>query len=347
MQFLNEILGTTFEAALARIGHVLMTLPSEATPAAAVILAPFVAVLCLAFGKLARMRRFRYRRAFFAVLSKRYLGHRSHVLDVLLLAGNIGLFGLVCAQATVSITAVSTLFSGVFSNAFGPPPASVFSPIVAGTIWFAVLFVAYELAYWTDHFLSHKIPFLWEFHKVHHSAEVLSPLTNFRVHPIDSLVFVNIVSVITGLVIAVLSHLIGPGPVKLDTWSWTIVIGLAVSIFSQFQHTHIWLPLTGIWGRVILSPAHHQIHHSVDVRHHDKNMGNLVAIFDWLFGTLYLPTKKRQKLVFGLDPNAKPAHDLQEGLVQPFVDAGRHLLPHVPQPLASPTQSVEHMARLK
>ena len=48
----------------------------------------------------------------------------------------------------------------------------------------AILFLAYELGYWLNHYLSHRIAFLWEFHKVHHSATVLTPLTNFRVHPI-------------------------------------------------------------------------------------------------------------------------------------------------------------------
>ena len=61
-----------------------------------------------------------------------------------------------------------------------------------------LLFITYEFAYYVDHYLNHKIPFLWEFHKVHHTAEVLTPLTVFRVHPIDTLIFVNIVAVIVG-----------------------------------------------------------------------------------------------------------------------------------------------------
>ncbi len=53
-------------------------------------------------------------------------------------------------------------------------------------------------------------PILWEFHKVHHTAEVLSPLTVFRVHPIDSLVFANIGAIVLGVTGGVLSHLFGP-----------------------------------------------------------------------------------------------------------------------------------------
>ena len=39
----------------------------------------------------------------------------------------------------------------------------------------AMLFLSYELGYWFNHWLSHKVPVLWEFHKVHHSATVLTP----------------------------------------------------------------------------------------------------------------------------------------------------------------------------
>src|SRR4029453_5732873 len=49
-----------------------------------------------------------------------------------------------------------------------------------------------SLGYWFNHWLSHKVPLLWEFHKVHHNAEVLTPLTNFRVHPVYTWVFTNI-----------------------------------------------------------------------------------------------------------------------------------------------------------
>ena len=52
-----------------------------------------------------------------------------------------------------------------------------------------VLFLAYELGYWIDHYLKHHVPVLWELHKVHHTAEVLTPLDTFRMHPLDLLVF--------------------------------------------------------------------------------------------------------------------------------------------------------------
>lgn len=304
----------------------LLTEPSGSTPFVSVVLVPFAAVLCLAAAHLGRIDRYRFRRVFGAMVSTRYLTHRSHVFDIVMMFGNIGLFAMMCAQATVSIAAVAALGNRTLDSLLGP----LIDPVAlayVGTWWTIGLFLAYEFAYWLDHYLSHRIPVLWEFHKVHHAAEVLTPLTNFRVHPIDSIVFINIVAVVLGMTKALLTRFAGAAPISVDTWGGMIVIGIAISIFAQFQHTNVWLPVTGFLGRLILSPAHHQIHHSVDVRHHDKNMGNMLALFDWLFGTLYVPEKKRQKLVFGVDTMPNPRHDLHEGLVQPFLDAARHLTP--------------------
>ena len=314
-------------AAIEWLGHVLMTWPAETTPLGPVLLVPFAAMAFFAVRGWRRGRRFRFRKVLSSVLSRRYFAHKSHILDLLLMGGNIGLFAIICGQAILSMTTVSTAIYTCLTGLFGTLEPSTLNPIVIGSVWTVVLFAGYEFAYWIDHYLSHKIPFLWAFHKVHHTAEVLSPLTNFRVHPVDSVVFINIVALTNGLITGVLHHAFGAGPVKLELLSLTTVIVVASSVFAQLQHTHIWIPLTGWWGRVVLSPAHHQIHHSADVAHHNKNLGNLIAIFDWMFGTLYVPSKKRPKLVFGLDPQQVPAHDLHEGLVQPFIDAAKHVMP--------------------
>src|SRR6218665_3902828 len=67
-------------------------------------------------------------------------------------------------------------------------------PIFAGDTpwWVLVLFtlsmlLAYDISYYLYHVAQHKIPFLWELHKVHHSAEVLVGITKDRVHPLDDL----------------------------------------------------------------------------------------------------------------------------------------------------------------
>ena len=54
-----------------------------------------------------------------------------------------------------------------------------------------VIWLVGDFASFLLHFLMHKVPFLWEFHKTHHSATVLNPFTQYRIHPVE-LLLVNI-----------------------------------------------------------------------------------------------------------------------------------------------------------
>jgi sterol desaturase/sphingolipid hydroxylase (fatty acid hydroxylase superfamily) len=70
-----------------------------------------------------------------------------------------------------------------------------------------------------------------------------------------------------------------------------IVIGLFFSVTGALAHSHI--PLSfGCLNRFVQAPVLHQIHHSMELRHRDKNFGGF--LMDWLFGTLYLPTGHEQ-----------------------------------------------------
>jgi sterol desaturase/sphingolipid hydroxylase (fatty acid hydroxylase superfamily) len=54
-----------------------------------------------------------------------------------------------------------------------------------------------------------------------------------------------------------------------------------------------------VLGHVLVSPAHHQVHHSTARRHWDKNLGGIFALWDWLAGTLYVP-RRDEIVAFGL-----------------------------------------------
>jgi sterol desaturase/sphingolipid hydroxylase (fatty acid hydroxylase superfamily) len=186
------------------------------------------------------------------------------------------------------------------------------------------IFIAYELAYWVDHYLSHRVPFLWEFHKVHHTAEVLSPLTNFRVHPVDSVVFGNILGLFIGATDGVLRYLEFATPFGARA-SASVVLVVFMWIFGHLQHSHLWIPFTGPLGRVILSPAHHQIHHSDNPKHFNKNFGSCLSIWDWLFGTLQIPQRDREDLAFGVGLHTPHHHTVVGGLLTPFAMAWRSM----------------------
>ena len=104
-----------------------------------------------------------------------------------------------------------------------------------------------------------------------------------------------------------------------------IILVLFVHIYVHLQHTHLWIAFTGLAGRIFLSPAHHQIHHSNNPIHFDKNLGSCLAIWDWLFGTLYVPRKEPEPITFGVKVGEADMHSLAELSIAPVRRAAAHI----------------------
>lgn len=242
------------------------------------------------------------------------------------------LFGILLSSSALGWALVSgdwfaARFATAYATLFGPAHPLDAPAWVAATAMTLALFVTYEFAYWLNHCLSHRIGWLWEFHKVHHSAESLTPLTNFRVHPVDTIVFFNMAAVAAGFTIATVNNLFGAATHGYLLYGLNAVTFLATILFSHLQHSHLWISFPGRVGRWLLSPAHHQIHHSVAERHHNRNFGSTLAIFDRLFGSLHLPAARRERLQFGVDGLDYDPHSLAGTALYPFRDAARRLLP--------------------
>jgi hypothetical protein len=84
-----------------------------------------------------------------------------------------------------------------------------------------------------------------------------------------------------------------------------MVLGLNALVFAYYlagynlRHSSVWLSYGRAMEQVLISPAQHQIHHSSDPRHADRNFGFIFACWDGLFGTLYVP-QGRETLTFGI-----------------------------------------------
>jgi sterol desaturase/sphingolipid hydroxylase (fatty acid hydroxylase superfamily) len=239
------------------------------------------------------------------------------LLNTFALGGLIG-WGLISHEAVRTWTHAQIAHRVGAHGLFSPP-----GPIGSIAVTVA-LFLAYELAYWVDHYLSHKVPFLWAFHRVHHTAEGLSPLTVFRVHPVETLKFANIVAVFTGVVGGLMEGLFGAGAHEFGVSGSNLILLGFVFVTVHLQHSHIWISFPGVWGRIFASPAHHQVHHSRNPDDFGKNLGSTLMIWDGLFGTLRLPAARPERLTFGVDGAAAP-HTVTGGLITPFVEALRTL----------------------
>lgn len=186
--------------------------------------------------------------------------------------------------------------------------------------------LAADLAYYLAHRLHHESALLWPFHKLHHSAEHLTPLTAKRNHPVFDLLLDMIRVLCLAPVVGIIYGLFGMYDVA-TLFGISLVFAAFNFAGGALRHSHIWLDFGPVLDRIFISPAQHQIHHSMAPRHHDKNYGLVFAIWDWAFGTLYIP-KGRETLEFGVaDAAGRPEPQVHTSLVTayatPFVEAAR------------------------
>jgi sterol desaturase/sphingolipid hydroxylase (fatty acid hydroxylase superfamily) len=295
-----------------------------------------IAAASLAWPRLRRGRPVRVKALARALFPDRLLRSASTRADLGLFVFNSFPAVILIGWAILSATEFSGAVAHALHASFGSPRPVGLSPALTRTIATVALFLAYEFAYWIDHYLSHKVPILWEFHKVHHTAELLTPLTNFRVHPIDSLVFANIVAVVVGATGGVLSYAFGGAVSPFASSGTNLILVVFYFLTIHLQHSNIWISFTGLTGRILLSPAHHQIHHSADPVHFNRNFGSCLSIWDWAFGTLYVPARRREVLTLGAEVSAgaPSPHSVTGVLLAPFGEAyGRMRTALRPAPL--------------
>jgi len=219
--------------------------------------------------------------------------HRSARLDYGYFVINRIAFGLVLlpvvsAVSLLSAAGTSTLLYGLWSQ-----PAIQLSDGAGWTVvQTMVSILAMDFGLFLAHCLQHRVPVLWEFHKVHHSAQVLTPVTAYRMHPVDDVLSMSLAGLSGGIVVGTF-HFLQPGNAGSIT-----VLGLNAVLFLYYlagynlRHSHLWLSYGPILSRIFISPAQHQIHHSKASQHWSKNFGFIFACWDQWFGSLYVPRGK-------------------------------------------------------
>ena len=191
-----------------------------------------------------------------------------------------------------------------------------------GTPWSRVLatvtgFISAELGFWFAHWLCHKVPMLWRFHQLHHSAPVMTPLTALRQHPVEIILFAAVVGASVGTGEALLVATLGTRDAAIDCFGVNVFLFLYFLTMQHLRHSPLWIPLQGWPGRVLQSPAHHQLHHSCAEASQHRNLGFALATFDWLFGTLELPVGK-PVIAFGTTVEAGQIDSLWDACLDPI-----------------------------
>jgi sterol desaturase/sphingolipid hydroxylase (fatty acid hydroxylase superfamily) len=146
-------------------------------------------------------------------------------------------------------------------------------------VQWVILFLTLDLARWALHLAHHRIPWLWRFHRVHHSSERLNATSGMRMHVVDFLQL----ALLPVLLFGVLFQL-GETPVWLAPS--VLVPGL---VSDAFQHANVRIPIRSrfwrAWDAVLNNPHFHAWHHTNEGRLCDGNYGNVLTIWDRLFRT--------------------------------------------------------------
>ena len=137
------------------------------------------------------------------------------------------------------------------------------------------LIVAEVAGYW-GHRLSHEIPLLWKFHRVHHTAANLDWLATNRRHPIDAMID----RLSTALPMIALGF---PVPTILAVF-------VAKRFRGSFVHSNTNIRF-GVLERIYVTPFFHHWHHSNEPDTRNTNYALSFPAIDWLFGTLHLPDR--------------------------------------------------------
>lgn len=153
-----------------------------------------------------------------------------------------------------------------------------------GPLAILMLFVLNELIYYWFHRISHEVRFFWATHVNHHSSTRM----NFAVAARTP--FLN---AIYHILFWVPLPLLGFHPVDI------LVVETLSFFFAFVQHTTI-IPKLGFLEFFLNTPSHHRVHHAMNEQYLDKNYGNVLIIFDRIFGTFQ---KEEEAPVYGITKN--------------------------------------------
>jgi len=187
-----------------------------------------------------------------------------------------------------------------------------------------VLMLGYDFMFFLLHYAEHKIPALWAIHQVHHSAEVLTPLTRYREHVLEGPLYSAAAAIGYAVPAAVFAWLFA-GSIKHLTLLNLGVFTLLFGFNGAFRHYHVQFRYPRWLEQWLQSPAMHHTHHSYLPQHRDTNLAVITSIWDRMFGTLYVP-EKDEYTPWGLGPEQQSeCRSFAQNVAAPFRDWYRML----------------------
>ncbi|MGM0945427.1 MAG: sterol desaturase family protein [Bacteroidota bacterium] len=196
-------------------------------------------------------------------------------LDVFYMFFNFFLFSLILYNA------LSNVFVELFNDFLGVFGITnvVAIQINSWPIWgqFLLMFILADFIQWNVHRMLHRVPWLWEFHKVHHSVEQMGFAAHLRYHWMETIVYKSVQYLPLAM--------IGFG---LDDFFILHIFTIAIGHLNHANLKITYGPLKYILNNPIMHTWHHVKNLPSDKRH-GVNYGITLSLWDYLFGTAYIP----------------------------------------------------------
>ena len=266
------------------------------------------------------------------IFSKKLWLHPSTWLDIRSLFINSLIKSTLIAPYVVTKMAIVLAVSGFLYKQWGPADIqlgsseSEFHHSALILVFSITLFLCEDFSRFLQHYLMHKIPFLWRIHKVHHQAEVLTPLTLYRIHPLEIALSSWRSAWVLGTITGVFVYAF-PGQITALEILGVDAFGFMFNALgANLRHSPF--PVSfGRFNHLFISPVMHQIHHSQAPEHHNKNFGSCFSIWDKCFGSFYHTPQAANNEAFN-DPTSnrplsfgcseKSQHTLKELYIDPI-----------------------------
>jgi sterol desaturase/sphingolipid hydroxylase (fatty acid hydroxylase superfamily) len=156
-------------------------------------------------------------------------------------------------------------------------------------IWIAVIiaFLVQDFTGYCTHRLKHRVNILWNRHVIHHSSEDFNLACALR-QSISNAVNFSTIFMIPAALLGV--------PVKIF-----VILGPIHFFFQFWYHTQL-IGNMGIFEYFLVTPSHHRVHHAINPEYIDKNYGQILIIWDKLFGTFQAENEKVKPVYGTLKP---------------------------------------------
>ena len=173
--------------------------------------------------------------------------------------------------------------------------------IASWPVWsqFLLLFVVADFIQWNVHRWLHYSPFLWEFHKVHHSVEQMGFAAHLRYHWMETIVYKSVQYIPLSM--------IGFG---LDDF---FILHLVTILIGHLNHANVKITY-GPLKYVLNNPVMHLWHHAKNIPagSNGVNYGISLSLWDYLFGTAYIPNQNANEPLGFEDQEIFPKTFLQQ-----------------------------------